>query len=106
MTLARYANTRDTNEGPIRDTALYVGASWWELDTPCDGIVGYKGANYLIEVKLPPGPKGGMSHSELTPTQRKFHAEWRGQIAVVRSPLELLQVIGAVQSGVVGRGCR
>lgn len=106
MTLARYANTRDTNEGQIREAAMSVGASWFQLNRPCDAIVGYHGANYLIEVKREPGPKGGTSHSKLTVFQREFRDEWRGQFNVVRTPLELLQVIGAVQSGVVGRGCR
>ena len=47
-----------------------------------DLVVGYKGVNYLMEVKDPAKPKGDQ---KLTPAQVKFHGEWVGQISVVKT---------------------
>lgn len=42
-----------------------------------DLVVGYRGRNYLIEVKMPKG--------KMTEEQYDFAGHWRGQYAVVRS---------------------
>ena len=62
-----------------------------------DLLVGHRGHNYLMEVKRPPGPKGGMSEDgqKLSPGQERFRREWRGRpVVVVRSPSEALQALG------------
>jgi hypothetical protein len=57
--------------------------------------VGYRGANFLIEVKRELGPKGGKRGSVLTPAQREFFLSWHGSYSVVRNPAEALEAIGA-----------
>lgn len=47
-----------------------------------DLLVGYKGRNYLLEVKEVSG--------KLTPPQVKFFQEWPGQAAIVRTIEEAL----------------
>lgn len=57
-----------------------------------DLVVGFRGANYLIEVKDPSQPK---HRHDLTPQQVKWHGEWQGQVAKVFTANEALRVIGA-----------
>ena len=97
MALARYANRRDENEPGIVADLRQIGASVCLLDVPCDLLVGYRGTNYLIEVKRPLGPQGGSSGRELTQGQDAFAATWRGQFRVARSSDEALRIIGAGQ---------
>jgi hypothetical protein len=51
-----------------------------------DLLVARQGRNYLLEVKAPSG--------DLTPDQVKFHADWRGQIAIVRTKEEAWRAVG------------
>jgi hypothetical protein len=95
MGLARHANQRDGNEKTIVDALRGIGASVVRLDKPCDLLVGYRGANFLIEVKLPLGPRGGKAHSELNDLQKEFDQTWRGQFDVVRSPEEAVELLTA-----------
>ena len=55
-----------------------------------DLVVGRNGENYLMEVKDGSKPP---SARKLTKAQEKFHAEWRGQIAVVETVEQALQVV-------------
>ncbi len=48
-----------------------------------DLVCGYKGKNILLEIKDGNKP---LSAQALTPEQRIWHYEWKGQIAVVNSP--------------------
>lgn len=52
-----------------------------------DLLVGYRGHNYLLEVKTPVG--------KLTTVQRTWHHEWCGQVHVVTTPEQALDAIGA-----------
>ena len=61
-----------------------VGAGFPDL------VVGYRGRNFLIEVKDPAQPK---HRHELTPAQVEFHGGWKGQIAKVFTADEALAVI-------------
>ena len=56
-----------------------------------DLVVGYRSVNYLMEIKdgaLPPSAR------QLNATQVEWHADWRGQVAVVNDVSEALAVIG------------
>lgn len=53
-----------------------VGAGFTDL------VVGYRGVNYLVEIKDGSKPP---SAQKLTPDQIEFHESWRGQKAVVNS---------------------
>lgn len=97
MPLSQYANQRDSNESQIVAALLAIGASVELLDEPCDLVVGYRGKNFLLEVKLPLGPKGGNSHSRLNDKQKDFFHTWRGQRCVVRNSSDALLAIGATR---------
>ncbi|MEO9648802.1 MAG: hypothetical protein ABJ360_22450 [Roseobacter sp.] len=55
-----------------------------------DILAGYRGVNYLIEIKSEWAKKG----KELTPAQERWHDEWTGQKAVVWSLGEAMEAIG------------
>lgn len=55
-----------------------------------DILVGYRGVNYLLEVKSEWAKKG----SELTEMQQRWHEGWPGQVAVVWSFSDACEVIG------------
>jgi hypothetical protein len=98
MALARHANTRDANEQPIVDALIAIGATVFRMDRPSDLLVGYEGRNYLLEVKLPLGPRGGETsgHNRLSDTQVEFEKTWRGQYSIVRSPEDAIDVVMSV----------
>lgn len=55
-----------------------------------DIVVGFKGVNYLCEIKdgtLKP------SAQKLTPDEDKFHKEWTGQITVANNIDKILELI-------------
>lgn len=99
MSLRRLAIRRDANEGPIVDALLAAGATVLRLnmkDVP-DLLVGFRGRNVLMEIKNPPGPKGGTSADgqHLSFDQHAWHLAWRGLTpVVVRTPAEALRAIG------------
>ena len=76
MTLQRRAKKRDENEGEIVSYLRGYGFSVYPIDVPCDLLVGFRGTNYLVEIKN--GPK-----AKLTPPQATFAAGWRGSPLVV-----------------------
>lgn len=48
-----------------------------------DLLVSIRGANYLLEVKA--------GKAALTEDEARWHAAWRGQVAVVRTPQEAIE---------------
>ena len=81
---------RDDNEREIVDVLTGIGATVQRLsmaDVP-DLLVGFRGENFLLEVKMP--------KKKLRPGQFAFFDDWQGQCIVVRSPEEALQAIGAI----------
>jgi len=55
-----------------------------------DIIVGYKGKNYLIEIK--DGEKR-LSQQKLTPDEIKFQSEWKGTYFVINNLNDLKDII-------------
>jgi hypothetical protein len=55
-----------------------------------DIVIGYKGINYLIEIKDGNKPP---SARKLTPDEVKFHQDWHGQISIIKNLDELLEII-------------
>ena len=57
------------------------------IGRPVDLLVGYRGHNFLIEVKNKNG------RDTLTDAQRKFIPDWTGQVRVVHTFDEILELI-------------
>ena len=102
MGLHSFANQRDGNEKTIVDALRKLGASVHRMDKPCDLLVGFRGKNFLLEVKLPMGPRGGTSHSQLNDEQTTFFRSWYGQFEVVRSTEDAIDVITSGRTPPVG----
>lgn len=74
----KHKNKRDANEREIFDIIRHYGISVEPLDVPCDAVCGYNGVSYLVEVK------NGLT-ATLTPAQKKFKADWKGNFEVLRT---------------------
>lgn len=79
---------RDANESAIIDALRAVGATVEQLSGPNvpDLLVGYRGANWLFEVKTPKGKESD--------GQKSWSLGWMGTGYVVRSPEQALELIG------------
>jgi Holliday junction resolvase len=82
----RYAAKVDRIQNEVVEALRRAGVSVQPLHTVGKGcpdlLVGIRGVNLVLEVKdgeLPP------SRRTLTPEQVRWHADWRGQVAVVES---------------------
>ena len=82
----------DANHGVIVAALRQVGASVQDLAKVGKGcpdiLVGYRGQNYLMEIKTNKG--------KATLPQIAWHTFWQGQVVVVRDVDEALHVIGAI----------
>ena len=90
----RIAAKADKNQVEIVNALRAAGATVQHLHTVGRGcpdlLVGFRGVNYLMEVKMP-GKK-------LTLDERKWMIGWKGDIHVVSSIEYALAVIGAVNA--------
>jgi hypothetical protein len=62
-----------------------------------DLVVGWRGRNYLFEVK---NPDVRPSDRRLTDPQEAFHGSWQGQVHVVHSAAEMLAVMLRIEAGI------
>jgi len=79
---------RDANEPDIVAALEKVGATVRRMNW-ADLLVGFRGVNYVIEVKTEKG--------KLTDDQIVNFPAWRGQITIVRSVQGALWTIGAIK---------
>ena len=83
----------DANHGVIVAALRQVGASVQDLAKVGQGcpdiLVGYRGQNYLMEIKTNKG--------KATLPQIAWDTFWQGQVVVVRDVDEALHVIGAIR---------
>lgn len=89
----------DRNHHAIVDALRKVGASVASLASLGNGcpdiVVGFRGRNFVIEIKNPDTAYGKKGLNEM---QQQWADTWRGsKVIVVRTPLEALQAIGAVR---------
>jgi hypothetical protein len=61
-----------------------------------DLVVGWRGRNYLFEIK---NPDVRPSDRRLTEPQEAFHGSWQGQVHVVHSAAEMLAVMLRIEAG-------
>ena len=87
----------DSNQAEIVADLRKCGATvqhLHEVGYGCpDILVGFRGFNYLIEIKTGKG--------ELNPIQRDWHWKWYGQVTVVYDSEEALMIIGAIDPIVI-----
>ncbi len=93
----RRAARTDANQTEIVEALRAVGATVAITSMIGDGfpdiVVGYRGENYMIEIKDGSKPP---SKQQLTPDEKKFHNIWRGKIDIVISVDEALEIVGAI----------
>jgi len=99
----RYAKKRDENEPDIVSALKGVGASVYKMDGLGAGfpdlLVGHNGRNLLLEVKNPDDTRGGgrqykaRKQGGLDDDQVIWHANHRGQVAVVTTVDEAIQAV-------------
>lgn len=81
----------DANQQEIINALRAAGASVLPLHRLGGGapdlLVGYRGANLLLEVKVERGT--------MNPRQEAWGTRWAGSMAVVRSPIDALAAVGA-----------
>ena len=90
MSLNRYAKRRDDNEPEIIQALEAIGCTVYQLDEPCDLLVGRGAKNLIIEVK--DGNKQP-SRRQLTDNQKDFFANWKGQVCQVKNVDEAIAVV-------------
>ena len=84
----------DANQSEVTKALRKIGASVQLLHSVGKGcpdmLVGYKGNNYLLEIK-----DGGKPESarKLTAEQTIWHFDWKGQVAIVTNPQEAIDKI-------------
>ena len=85
----------DANQSEIIDGLRSLGATVVSLSNVGGGcpdiVIGYKGVNYLVEIKDGNKPK---SERELRAKQHAFFDSWKGQVEVATSLDECLKIIG------------
>jgi hypothetical protein len=85
----RWAARQDENQPEIVAALESIGCSVLSLQRVGKGcpdlLVGYRQCNVLMEIKQLKG--------KLNQKQEEFHAEWRGNICVVRTPEEAIRVM-------------
>lgn len=86
----RRAAKVDINQTEIVEYLRSIGASVSITSAIGKGfpdlVVGFKGRNYLVEVKTPKG--------KLTEDQYAFAGNWKGQIAIVRGIVDAADLLG------------
>jgi hypothetical protein len=80
---------RDKNQKEITTALEKIGATVEDLGAVGDGcpdlLVGFRGGNYLIEVKMPKG--------KLNKKQKNWHWRYNGTVAVAYTVKEALAVV-------------
>ena len=86
----RYNCKIDDNQRAIIKVLQACGASVQSLSAVRKGcpdlLVGIRGQNILLEIK--------QEGAKLTPDEGRFHASWKGQAAICRSPEDAIMLLG------------
>jgi hypothetical protein len=100
----RRAAKVDRNQAEIVAALRSAGATVQPLHSVGQGcpdlLVGYRGRNWLIEVK---DWQAQAADRKLNPRQVEWHGGWKGQVAKVETPEAALAVIGAVGLHLAGQ---
>jgi len=98
----RRAARIDENQPGIVKALNDLGASVQLLHAVGGGcpdlLIGWKGKNYLVEIKNQRKPKGDQ---QLTPAQVYWHNGWTGQKAIARTIEEVILIINCNGCGTI-----
>ena len=95
----------DENQAEIVADLRAIGATVEHLHEVGDGcpdiMVGWRGGNYLFEIKKPASVQFQLRirATGLTVKQQDWHDRWLGQVAVIRSIGDALDIMGVVADG-------
>lgn len=89
----RYGKRVDANQLEIVNALERISCDVCEIGWPLDLLVGYRGRNWLLEIK---DPEQIPSERKLTGEQVQFFNTWRGQRAKVETVDEAIAVVTAV----------
>lgn len=99
----RRAGRTDANQREIVEGLRALGASVAVTSSLGGGfpdlVVGWRGTNHLLEIKAPPGARGGTSRARMTQDERSWHAGWRGRVHVVKSLPDAICAVGMSVAG-------
>ena len=85
-------NQRDKTEPGIVEALRSVpGVTVFRLDQPVDLLVGFRGANHLLEVKTP--TREGGPPRRLTRAESEFFEVWTGSATIVCNATEALEAV-------------
>ena len=94
--MPRYAAKIDANQPDLVRQIRGLGASVLHTHTlGCgaqDIVVGFRGINYLFEIKDPNKPQ---SARKLTPDEEKFHMSWRGSIYIIETIDDVVNIFNS-----------
>lgn len=84
----------DENQPQIVDELRQIGATVQHLHAVGSGcpdiIVGFRGCNFLFEIKNKDKPP---SKQRLTPDESLWHREWQGQVDIILDTEDALRII-------------
>lgn len=96
MSMPRHNPKRDAAEPEIVSSLIQCGFSVYRLNTPVDLLAGFRGENFLIEVKS--GSKGYAK--KLNQNQKDFVDGWRGgEVVILRSAQDAIDFAVSVAAG-------
>ena len=85
----------DNNQAEVVKRLKLHGVSVLHLHIVGNGcpdlLIGFRGANYLVELKNPDNPP---SKRELTDDEKKFFCLWKGQVVKAETVEQILEAIG------------
>lgn len=88
---------RDANQKAVVNALLSIGASVLVLSDVGDGcpdlLAGFRGVNFLLEVKDGDKPP---SARKLTPAEQKVFRDWRGTINIVFSAADAVETVNVM----------
>lgn len=92
----KYGRT-DANQSTIVDALRKIGATVEIISDLGDGrpdlLVGYRGQNFLLEVKDGRKPP---SARKLTPKEQTFFETWRGSVHIVYSEIDAVTLVNHI----------
>ena len=87
-----YAKRVDANQSAVVKALRATGATVEIISSVGDGvpdlIVGFRGFNFLFEVKDGDKPQ---SKQRLTGAEAEWHRDWRGKVSIVYSPSDAVR---------------